>query len=99
MMSEEERIRRAEFISANRNNRIPASSINNKEKKKMSRLTKTAIQILTSICIFGLCYFLYQNNSHAIELIKPVISSDTDFYKLYSSINDVVKNAINSERP
>ena len=91
-MSEEEKIRKAELIAERRNNRIPANSINSTRKRKISSLGKLSIQILTSICIFGLCYFLHQNNSIAMELIKPVISKDTDFQKIYSNINYMVKN-------
>lgn len=90
-MSEEEKIRRAEQISERRSNRIPVSSINNGEKNKITKLTKISIQILMSICIFGLCYFLHQNNSYALEVIKPILSNDTDFQKLYSEINEVAK--------
>ena len=98
-MSEEERLRRAEQISAMRNNRIPANNINRKSKKKISLLGKLSLQILTSICIFGLCYFLHQNHSYAIDYIKPIIANDTDFQKLYFDINDAIKNLtnINSE--
>lgn len=97
-MSEEERIRRAEEISARRSNRIPASSINSREKRKLSFLSKISIQVLASICIFGLCYFLSQNNSYAIDIIKPVISNDTDFQKLYTDINEVIKNFTKEEQ-
>lgn len=97
-MSEEDKIRRAEQISAMRNNRIPASNINRQSKKKMSLLGKLSLQIVTSICIFGVCYFLTQNHSYAIDYIKPVISSDTDFQKLYLDINEAIKNFTNQEQ-
>ena len=89
-MSEEEKIRRAELIAERRSSRIPADKINS--KRKVTSFRKLSLQILTSIFIFGLCYFLHQNNSNAIELIKPVISTDTDFHRIYSDINDMVKN-------
>ena len=95
-MSEEEKIRRAEQISARRNNRIPANEINSKGKRQTTFLAKLSLQILTSICIFGLCYFLTQNHSYAIDIIKPVISSDTDFQKLYSDLNYAIKNITNT---
>ncbi len=95
IISDEERIKRAEEISARRKNRIPASSINIKENKKLSFLSRISIQIITSICIFGIIYFINQNYSFAIEKIKPVISNDADFSVIYSQVNDVVKNIIN----
>lgn len=94
LISEEERIRRAEEISARRNNRIPVSNINNGYKKKMSFLTKVFIQVICSICIFGIFYFLNQNNSLAIEKIKPILTEDTDFILIYNQINDFFKNII-----
>ena len=96
-MSEEERIRRAEIIAQRRNSRIPANSINNREKNRISTFAKVSIQIIMSICIFGIFYFLYQNNSYALEVIKPIISTDTDFKALYSNINEAVKNIIKDE--
>lgn len=91
-MNEEDRIRRAEEIAARRNNRIPANNINNGKKIKLSRLAKISIQTLSSIIIFGVCYFLYQNHSYAIEMIKPAISNDTDFVKLYNDISYAIKS-------
>lgn len=92
-MSEEERMRRAEEILARRHNsRIPANNINSRKKRQMPLVGKISLQILVSICIFGICYFLTQNHSYAIDMIKPVISKDTDFQKLYSDINEVIKN-------
>jgi len=94
-MSEEEKIRKAEAIAARRQNRIPASSINNGEKKKMSALNKFSIQILVSICLFGACYFLNQNYSYAVDWVRPYISNDTDFQKLYDDINNAIKSFTN----
>lgn len=74
IISEDERIRRAEYVSELRKNRIPANSINIEHKNKMSRLTKTFIQVITSMLIFGLIYFINQTNSFAFESIKPIVS-------------------------
>ncbi len=90
-MNEEEKIRRAKEIAERRGSRIPASSINNREKKRISFLNKSLIQIIVSICLFGVFYYLSQNNSYAIELVKPVISRDADFQRIYNDINDIVK--------
>ncbi len=91
-ISEEERIRKAEEISARRRNRIPVSNINVNKKRKMPLLSKLFIQVICSICIFGIFYFINQNNSMAMEKIKPVLSEDTDFVKIYTQINDFFKN-------
>ncbi len=90
-MSEEEKIRRAKEIAERRGSRIPANSINRREKNSISFLNKTLIQIIVSICLFGVIYYLSQNHSYAMELIKPVISRDTDFQKIYFDINEIVK--------
>ncbi len=91
-MSEEEKIKKAEEISARRNNRIPASSINSRSKRKLSLLSKTFIQVICSICIFGIFYFINQNNSLAIEKIRPIFSEDTDFVQIYNQIDLFIKN-------
>lgn len=93
IISEEDRLRRAEEISARRQNRISAESIN--VRKKMSKLGKLFIQVITSIVIFGILYFLTQNNSVAIEKIKPIIATDTDFIKIYNDINNIMFGIIN----
>ena len=74
IISEEDRIRRAEEVASRRRNRIPAESINVPTNNKPSLMRKLFCQVLSSICIFGILYFLSQNNSQAMELIKPVLS-------------------------
>ena len=86
IISEQDRIRRAEEI-ANRRRRgtISANNINfSNEKRKMSLLTKIFIQTITSMCIFGIAYFMHQNNSSIIENIKPVLSQDINFEEIYN---------------
>ena len=96
-ISEEDRIKRAEEISARRNNRIPVSNINATQNvRKMSTLSKIFIQVLCSICIFGAFYFINQNNSMAMEKIKPILSEDTDFGGIFNQINNFFKNISNS---
>lgn len=96
VISDEERIRRAEEISARRNNRIPVSNINVRKTKKISTLSKVFIQVICSICIFGIFYFINQNNSLAIEKIRPILSEDTDFMQIYTNIDTFFKNISNS---
>lgn len=95
-MSEEEKIKKAEEISARRNNRIPVSNINTTRKKKLSLLSKIFIQVICSICIFGIFYFVNQNDSLAIEKIKPIFSEDTDFVQIYNQIDALIKNMSSS---
>ena len=94
-MSEEERIRRAEIIAERRQNIVYENNTNSKEKKKMSFGSKISIQIIVSICIFGVFYFLTDNYSMAIEKIKPIMSADTNFEELYWNINGAIKNITN----
>lgn len=86
IISEQDRIRRAEEIaSRRRRGTISANNINfSNEKRKMSLLTKIFIQTITSMCIFGIAYFMYQNNSSIIENIKPVLSQDINFEEIYN---------------
>ncbi len=95
-LSEEEKIRRAEEISARRYNRIPVSNINSMPKKKLSYLSKIFIQVICCICIFGIFYFINQNNSYAIEKIRPILSEDTDFVQIYNQIDGFFKNITSS---
>lgn len=98
IMSEEEKIRRAEEISARRqNNRIPANNINNNERKiKLTSFDKFFIQVVGSICIFGLIYFISQHNTYAMDKIKLVMSNDTDFVKIYTDLNNFTQSFVYS---
>lgn len=95
-LSEEEKIRRAEEISARRYNRIPVSNINSMPKKRLSYLSKIFIQVICSMCIFGIFYFINQNNSYAIEKIRPILSEDTNFVQIYNQIDNFFKNVTSS---
>ena len=97
IISEEDRIRRAE-VASRRRNRIPAESINVPTNNKPSLMRKLFCQVLSSICIFGILYFLSQNNSQAMELIKPVLSEDTDFNQIYTRLDGLIKNIGNEMR-
>lgn len=98
IISEEDRIRRAEEVASRRRNRIPAESINVPTNNKPSLMRKLFYQVLSSICIFGILYFLSQNNSQAMELIKPVLSEDTDFNQIYTRLDGFIKNIGNEMR-
>lgn len=101
ILSDEERIRRAEIIAARRQNRISVNDINNNEKK-LSKLGKYSIQILSSIIIFGILYFLSQHNSVIVGKIKEQISRDTDFKKIYSyvetNVNKLKEEKMNKQK-
>lgn len=95
IISEQDRIRRAEEIAGRRRGMISARSINiNNEKKKMSLLTKVFIQTIVSMCIFGIAYFLNQNNPQAIENIKPILSKDINFEEIYNKGNESVQSIL-----
>ena len=98
IICEEDRIRRAEEVASRRRNRIPAESINVPTNNKPSLMRKLFCQVLSSICIFGILYFLSQNNSQAMELIKPVLSEDTDFNQIYTRLDGLIKNIGNEMR-
>lgn len=98
IISEEDRIRRAEEVASRRRNRITAESINVPTNNKPSLMRKLFCQVLSSICIFGILYFLSQNNSQAMELIKPVLSEDTDFNQIYTRLDGLIKNIGNEMR-
>ncbi len=91
VISDEERIRRAEEIISRRRNRIPADTFNNinEGRHKISKFGKFFIQTISSICIFGIMYFINQNYSFAMDKIKPVMDNDTDFNQIYRYVNNV----------
>ena len=89
IISEQDRIRRAEEIANRRRGTISARSINiSTEKKKMPYLTKVFIQTIVSMCIFGLAYFLNQNSPQVIENIKPILAQDINFEELFNRGNE-----------
>lgn len=92
IISEDERIKRAEYVSEMRRNRIPAGNINIEPKRKISRLTKTFIQVITSMALFGIIYFIDQTNSYAFDSIKPIVSNDMNIPQIYSNIDGIIKD-------
>lgn len=93
-LSEEERLRRAEEVAYRRQNRIPVDEITAHESqdRKLTRFGKFSLQIIVSICLFGVVYFVNERYSFALDKIKPVMNDDTDFVKVYQTINGVFKN-------
>lgn len=93
-LSEEERLRRAEEVAYRRQNRIPVDEITTHESqdRKLTRFGKFSLQIIVSICLFGVVYFVNERYSFALDKIKPVMNDDTDFVKMYQTINYVFKN-------
>ena len=89
IISEQDRIRRAEEIAGRRKGTISARNINvTNTKKKMPLLTKIFIQTVVSMCIFGMAYFLVQNNNPIIDNIRPVLATDINIEQIYSELNN-----------
>lgn len=86
IISEEDRIRRAEEIATRRRGTIPVKNINVKNNKKtMSMFTKVFIQTVTSMCIFGIIYLLMINNNSIIQDIRNIMSKDINIEQLYEN--------------
>lgn len=96
MLSDEEKIRRAEILEARRQSKIPVENINS-STKKMSRLTKYSLQILISICMFGIVYFLSQHNL-INENIKTIFNGDIDFKGIYLNLNERINSTEKLEK-
>ena len=93
IISEQDRIRRAEEIAGRRKGTISARNINvTNTKKKMSFLSKFFIQTVASMCIFGIAYFLVQNNNPIIDNIRPVLAKDINIDEIYSEFNNNFKS-------
>ena len=64
-------------------------------KKKMPMLTKVFIQTVASICIFGLAYFLTQNNYPFMDSVRSVLSADINIGQIYNELNNSFKSVSN----
>ncbi len=96
IISEQDRIRRAEEIASRRRGTISARDINVEHtKKKMPMLTKVFIQTVASICIFGLAYFLTQNNYPFMDSVRSVLSADINIGQIYNELNNSFKSVSN----
>lgn len=93
IISEQDRIRRAEEIAGRRKGTISARNINvTNTKKKMPILTKVFLQTVVSMCIFGLAYFLAQNKNPILDNIRPVLATDINIEQIYSELNNNFKS-------
>lgn len=96
IISEQDRIRRAEEIANRRRGKISAKNINiGNDKNKMSLLNKIFIQTIASMCIFGIAYFFSQNNKVIMENIKPILEKDINFEEIYNKSSDKIHGFIN----
>ena len=96
IISEQDRIRRAEEIANRRRGTISARDINVEHtKKKMPMLTKVFIQTVASICIYGLAYFLTQNNYPFMDSVRSVLSADINIGQIYNELNNSFKSVSN----
>lgn len=91
IISQEDRIRRAEEIANRRREKISARSINiSTGKKKMSLLSRVFIQTITSICIFGIAYLGMKDNAQVLQNVKLALEKDIDFVALYDRGNETI---------
>ena len=93
IISEQDRIRRAEEIAGRRKGTISARDINvERSKKKMPMLTKVFIQTVASMCIFGLAYFMSQNNYPFMDSVRSVLSADVNIGQIYNELSNSFKS-------
>ena len=105
VLSNEERIRRAEVVAirrrirenGNENRKDSAFDNNATQRKKISKFAKFSIQVISSICIFGIVYYLGQNNSQTVNNVKPFFEHDTDIVKQASDIYNITKSIFTGE--
>ena len=91
IISEQDRIRRAEEIANRRREMISIRSINmGSQKRKMPLLLKVFIQTIASICIFGIAYYLSQHNNPVIENVKTVLNYNINVEEIYNKGNNIV---------
>lgn len=93
IISEQDRIRRAEEIVGRRRGTISARDINvERNKKKMPMLTKVFIQTVASMCIFGLAYFMSQNNYPFMDSVRSMLSADVNIGQIYNDLSNSFKS-------
>ena len=93
IISEQDRIRRAEEIAGRRRGTISARDINvERSKKKMPMLTKVFIQTVASMCIFGLAYFMSQNNYPFMDSVRSMLSADVNIGQIYNGLSNSFKS-------
>lgn len=93
IISEQDRIRRAEEIAGRRRGTISARDINvERSKKKMPMLTKVFIQTVASMCIFGLAYFMSQNDYPFMDSVRIVLSADVNIGQIYNGLSNSFKS-------
>ena len=93
IISEQDRIRRAEEIAGRRRGTISARDINvERNKKKMPMLTKVFIQTVASMCIFGLAYFMTQNNYPFMDSVRSMLSADVNIGQIYNVLSNSFKS-------
>lgn len=65
--------------------------------KKISRFAKLSIQVISSICIFGIVYYLGQNYSQTVNSARPFFEHDTDIVKQASELYNLTKSIFTGE--
>ena len=65
--------------------------------RKMSRFTKFSIQVISSICIFGIVYYLGQNYNEKMQNVKNFFDKDTDFSTEAKDVYNVTKSIFTGE--
>lgn len=78
-------------------NRIGYSEGKNNEKKKISKFAKFSIQVISSICIFGVAYYFSQNYSEKTKNIKNFLNNDIDIVKQATDFYSITKSIFTGE--
>lgn len=118
ILSNEDRIRRAEEVAVRRRirenrtgymgkieeaynekmvNERENQALNINRNKKMSKFAKFSIQVLSSICIFGIVYYLGQNYSDKVNNVRPIFDNDIDIVAQASNIYSLTKSIFTGE--
>lgn len=95
-LNSNERVRRAEEIYARRQNvreRTKRATVNISEPKNFKLLKKIILQIIICVLIYFIFYLInttnYSFSNETIDKTKELLSTDTDFAKIYDSISQM----------
>lgn len=101
-MSVEDKIRRAEEIYARRqgNNISFKNSRKETQRKDIKLLKKILIQLVISICIFGIVYVIQNSNyifsEDFITKTNEILSYDINFSEIFGNLKNSLENAWNN---
>lgn len=101
VLTDEDRIRRAEIIAGRRNLDLYDEDENSYEQRSTNKKRSLIIQIVVCLCIYcGLCYVKNTQNDNSkvmVDNIKNVLQYDVNMNDIYVSVKKKIESLINKD--